>query len=123
MAPNRKERVEEEFLGNRRKVLAEENNILKLKFLEDKKEGDVVQGEVKNLTDFGAFVDLGGIEALLHIKDISWLKIDKVEDALKIGDKLDVKILLIDKTKGKVSVGLKQTQEDPWTKFVKSQIR
>lgn len=120
LAPNRKERVEEEFLGNRRKVLAEENNILKLKFLEDKKEGDVVQGEVKNLTDFGAFVDLGGIEALLHIKDISWLKIDKVEDALKIGDKLDVKILLIDKTKGKVSVGLKQTQEDPWTKFVKS---
>ena len=116
---NRKERVEEEFVANRRKVLMEENNVLKLKFLEDKKEGDVVEGEVKNITEFGAFVDLGGIEALLHIKDISWLKIDKVEDALKTGDKIKVKILSVDKVKGKVAVGLKQTQEEPWDKFVK----
>ncbi|HOV13445.1 MAG TPA: S1 RNA-binding domain-containing protein [Spirochaetota bacterium] len=119
LPPNRKERIEEEFIANRKKVLVEENNVLKLKFLEDKKEGDIVTGEVKNLTEFGAFVDLGGIEALLHIKDISWLKIDKVEDALKVGDKIKVKILLIDKTKGKVAVGLKQTQEEPWDKFVK----
>lgn len=116
---NRKERVEEEFVANRRKVLMEENNVLKLKFLEDKKEGDVVEGEVKNITEFGAFVDLGGIEALLHIKDISWLKIDKVEDALKTGDKVKVKILSVDKVKGKVAVGLKQTQEEPWDKFIK----
>ncbi len=116
---NRKERVEEEFVANRRKVLMEENNVLKLKFLEDKKEGDVVEGEVKNITEFGAFVDLGGIEALLHIKDISWLKIDKVEDALKTGDKIKVKILSVDKVKGKVAVGLKQTQEEPWDKFIK----
>jgi len=86
--------------------------------LEDKKENDVVEGVVKNISDFGAFVDLGGIEALLHIKDISWLRVDKVENFLKTGDKLKVKILSVDKVKGKVSVGLKQTQEEPWDKFV-----
>ncbi|OHD13828.1 MAG: hypothetical protein A2086_07540 [Spirochaetes bacterium GWD1_27_9] len=113
------EQIDEEFIGNRRRVASEENNLLKLKFLEDKKEGDIVTGVVKNIADFGAFVDLGGIEALLHIKDISWLKVEKVEDYVKIGDKLNVKILLVDKTKGKVSVGLKQTQEEPWDLFLK----
>ena len=111
--------IDEEFIGNRKKVLNEENKVLKLSFLENKEEGDIVEGEVKTITSFGAFVDLKGVEALLHIKDISWSKISKVEDALKIGDKLLVKILSIDKTNGKVSVGLKQTQPEPWTIFIK----
>jgi small subunit ribosomal protein S1 len=110
---------DEEFVGNRRKVMVDENNVMKLKFLENRKEGDVVEGVVKNISDFGAFVDLGGIEALLHIKDISWLRVAKVEDYIKTGQTLNVKILNIDKTKGKVSVGLKQTLEEPWDKFIR----
>jgi small subunit ribosomal protein S1 len=111
--------VEDEFIGNRKKVMIDEGNVMKLQFLEDRKEGDIVDGVVRNISDFGAFVDLGGIEALLHIKDISWLRVDKVENYLKLGDKLKVKILSIDKVKGKVGVGLKQTQEEPWSKFIK----
>jgi small subunit ribosomal protein S1 len=110
---------DEEFVGNRRRVLVDENNVLKLKFLEDRKEGDLIEGTVKNISEYGAFVDLGGIEALLHIKDISWLRVQKVEDYLKVGSKVNVKILSIDKTKGKVAVGLKQTQEEPWDKFIR----
>ncbi len=115
---NLAQQVDEEFIANRKKVLNEENKVLKLSFLENKQEGDVVEGEVKTITAFGAFVDLRGVEALLHIKDISWAKIAKVEDALKVGDKLSVKILSIDKTNGKVSVGLKQTLAEPWTLFI-----
>ena len=115
---NSKFKNNEDFMGNRKKYLYQERNIQRKEFLDDRSEGEVVEGVVKNITSFGAFVDLGGIEALLHIKDISWARIDSVSDVLKVGDKVKVKILSIKRDEGKVSVGMKQTEEDPWTTFI-----
>ena len=78
------------------------------------KEGDVVQGIVKNLTDWGVFVDLNGIDSLLHITDISWSRINKPSEAINIGDKVKVKIIKISKEDMKISLGMKQLLEDPW---------
>ncbi|HNZ26012.1 MAG TPA: S1 RNA-binding domain-containing protein [Spirochaetota bacterium] len=113
-----KNRETEDFMGNRRKYIYQEKNILRREFLDDKVEGEIIDGVVKNIADFGAFVDVGGIEALLHIRDISWSRIEKVGDVLKVGDKIKVMILKVNRTTGKVSVGLKQTEESPWDKFV-----
>lgn len=108
----------EDFMANRKKLLREENKIEKEKFFEEKKEGDILEGEIRNFTDYGAFVNVGPLEALLHIKDVSWIKIDKIDDVLKIGDKIKVKILNLNSETKKVAVGLKQTEEEPWDKFL-----
>ena len=76
--------------------------------------GDVLKGTVKNITKFGAFIDLGGIDGLLHIGDISWGRLEKVEDALKVGEQLDVKVLAFDRKKEQISLGLKQLEPHPW---------
>ena len=81
-------------------------------------EGDVVEGIVKNLTDYGAFIDLGGIDGLLHITDIAWKKIKHPSQQLSIADKLKVKVLALDKEKNRVSLGLKQLDQDPWDKIL-----
>ena len=76
--------------------------------------GEILKGKVSKITSFGAFIDIGGIDGLLHISDISWGHIKRVEDALKIGEELDVKVLDFDKEKGKISLGLKQLTPHPW---------
>ena len=76
---------------------------------------DIVEGTVMRFTDYGAFVDLGGIDGLLHISEISWGKLKHPQEVLQIGDKVKVKILSMNEEKGKISLGLKQTQPEPWS--------
>ena len=83
-------------------------------------EGDVVEGIIKNLTDYGAFIDLGGLDGLLHITDISWKKIRHPSERLTIAEKIQVKIISIDNEKNRVSLGLKQLEDDPWNDLIKN---
>ena len=99
---------------SRKAVLQEANSEEREKLLATLSEGQVVKGIVKNLTDYGAFVDLGGIDGLLHITDISWSRINHPSEAIKIGEKLDVKIIKYDADQKKVSLGMKQLIDDPW---------
>jgi small subunit ribosomal protein S1 len=99
---------------SRRVLLDEERRQLREETLKVLKEGDVVEGMVKNLTDYGAFIDLGGMDGLLHITDISWGRIGHPSEKLSIGDRIKVKILHFDREKEKVSLGLKQAIPDPW---------
>ncbi|MDR1888238.1 MAG: 30S ribosomal protein S1 [Zoogloeaceae bacterium] len=84
------------------------------KLLENLKEGTVVKGIVKNITDYGAFVDLGGIDGLLHITDLAWRRVRHPSEVLNVGDELEAKVLKFDADKNRVSLGLKQLGEDPW---------
>jgi len=99
---------------SRRVLLDEERKQLREEALKVVKEGDLVEGTVKNLTDYGAFIDLGGMDGLLHITDISWGRIGHPSEKLSIGDRIKVKVLHFDKEKEKVSLGLKQAMPDPW---------
>jgi small subunit ribosomal protein S1 len=107
--------VQQNIIVSRRKLIEEERNKQKREFLDSVEIGQVVKGEVKNIADFGAFIDLGGIDGLLHITDMSWGRISHPSEMLAIGDEVDVKILDIDAVKDKVSLGLKQKTENPWT--------
>ncbi len=98
---------------SRHLLLDEERKQLRDETLKNIKEGDVVEGTVKNLTDYGAFIDLGGMDGLLHITDISWGRIGHPSEKLSIGDRIKVKILHFDQEKGKVSLGLKQALPIP----------
>ena len=99
---------------SRRAVLEEVNSEEREKLLSNLTEGQEIQGVVKNLTDYGAFVDLGGIDGLLHITDISWSRINHPSEALNIGEKIKVQVTKFDKDEGKVSLGMKQLSSDPW---------
>ena len=99
---------------SRKAVLQEANSEEREKLLATLSEGQVIKGIVKNLTDYGAFVDLGGIDGLLHITDISWSRINHPSEAIRIGDQLDVKIIKYDAQEKKVSLGVKQLTNDPW---------
>ena len=106
--------VQQNIIVSRRKLIEEERNKLKREFLSNVEVGQVVSGVVKNIADFGAFIDLGGIDGLLHITDMSWGRISHPSEMLAIGDETEVKILDIDEVKDKVSLGLKQKTENPW---------
>lgn len=99
---------------SRRKLIEEERDAAKKRILETLKEGDIVSGEVKNIADFGAFIDLGGIDGLLHITDMSWGRINHPSEMVKIGQKVEVKVLNIDREKEKIALGLKQRDASPW---------
>ena len=99
---------------SRRTLLEEERKQLREDTLKNIKEGELVEGTVKNLTDYGAFVDLGGMDGLLHITDIAWGRIGHPSEKLSVGDQIKVKVLHFDQEKGKVSLGLKQALPDPW---------
>ncbi len=99
---------------SRRVLLDEERKQLRGETLKNIKEGDIVEGTVKNLTDYGAFIDLGGMDGLLHITDISWGRIGHPSEKLSVGDRIKVKVLHFDQEKEKVSLGLKQALPDPW---------
>lgn len=103
---------------SRRLILEEEKRQLREKTLKNLKEGDIVEGIVKNITDYGAFIDIGGVDGLLHITDLSWAKVSHPSEKLKIGERIKVKVLSFDREKEKVSLGLKQVLPDPWS-FVK----
>ena len=99
---------------SRRAVVEADTKEERESLLEKLEEGSVVKGIVKNITDFGAFIDLGGIDGLLHITDMSWSRIKHPSDVLTIGDEIDVKIIKFDKDKGRISLGIKQLGDDPW---------
>ncbi len=103
---------------SRRAVLEDAYSKEREKLLEKMEEGLVVKGVVKNLTDYGAFIDLGGIDGLLHITDIAWKRVKHPSEVLNVGDEIDVKVLKYDADRKRVSLGLKQLQEDPWTKLI-----
>jgi small subunit ribosomal protein S1 len=104
---------------SRRKLIEEERDAAKKRLMETLKEGQIVTGEVKNIADFGAFVDLGGIDGLLHITDMSWSRINHPSEILKIGQKVEVKVLNIDREKEKIALGLKQREASPWEEIEK----
>ncbi|MBL9032864.1 MAG: 30S ribosomal protein S1 [Phycisphaerae bacterium] len=104
---------------SRRKLIEEERDAAKRRLLEGLKEGDVINGTVKNIADFGAFVDLGGIDGLLHITDMSWGRINHPSELLKIDQKVEVKVLNIDREKEKIALGLKQREASPWEQIEK----
>ncbi len=99
---------------SRRILLEKERESLRQKTLENLEEGQIVEGVVKNITDYGAFIDLGGIDGLMHITDMSWARITHPSDVLALGQKVKVKVLQFDRENQRVSLGLKQTQSDPW---------
>ena len=99
---------------SRKAVLQEQNSEERERLLKVIKEGEKIEGTVKNLTDYGAFVDLGGMDGLLHITDLSWKRVAQPKDVLKVGEKMEFLVLSFDKEKMRVSLGLKQLTEDPW---------
>ncbi|WP_250657759.1 30S ribosomal protein S1 [Alkalimarinus coralli] len=99
---------------SRRSVLEAENSAERDQLLENLAEGMAIKGIVKNLTDYGAFVDLGGVDGLLHITDMAWKRIKHPSEIVNVGDEIDVKVLKFDRERNRVSLGLKQLGEDPW---------
>ena len=99
---------------SRRVLLEEQRENMRSDTLETLTEGQVVEGIVKNLTDYGSFIDLGGIDGLLHITDMSWGRVNHPSDVLSVGEKINVKILKYDRERERVSLGLKQITPDPW---------
>jgi small subunit ribosomal protein S1 len=108
--------AEEDVVVDRRAVAEEEERSVKDRRYSEMKEGDTVTGVVRSLTDYGAFVDLGGVDALLHVSDIAWSRINKAADVLSVGQQIDAKVLKITNDSGKrrISVGMKQLLAHPW---------
>lgn len=100
---------------SRRAVMEAESQEERAALLDKLEEGQHVKGIVKNLTDYGAFVDLGGVDGLLHITDMSWKRVKHPSEVVNVGDEIDVKILKFDKERNRVSLGLKQMGDDPWS--------
>ncbi len=101
---------------SRRAVLEESREHMKEQLLEKLQEGAIIEGVVKNITDYGAFIDLGGLDGLLHITDISWGRVNHPSERINVGETIDVKIIKYDQERQRVSLGIKQLKEDPWTK-------
>lgn len=99
---------------SRRAVVESENTVEREQMLERLQEGTIITGVVKNLTDYGAFVDLGGVDGLLHITDMAWKRVRHPSEVVNVGDELQVRVLKYDRERNRVSLGLKQLGEDPW---------
>jgi small subunit ribosomal protein S1 len=108
--------TEEDVVVDRRAVAEEEERSVKERRYSEMKEGDIVSGTVRTITDYGAFVDLGGVDALLHVSDIAWSRVAKAADVLSVGQQIEAKVLKITNDSGKrrISVGMKQLQAHPW---------
>ena len=100
---------------SRRAVVESEYSAERDALLAELEEGLIVKGVVKNLTDYGAFLDLGGIDGLLHITDMAWKRVRHPSEVVNVGDELEVRVLRFDRERNRVSLGLKQLGEDPWT--------
>src|SRR3982074_3591153 len=103
---------------SRRAVLEEERKEVRQQILDRLQPGQVVEGAISNIVDFGAFVGLGGIDGLIHISELSWSHVNHPSEILNIGDTVPVKVLDIDRERQRISLGLKQTQEDPWQRVL-----
>jgi len=110
------DKVRNNIVLSRKAVLMDQNSSPE-EIAEKYTEGKVVKGFIKNLTDYGAFIDLGGIDGLLHITDISWKRINHPSEILRVGDEMDVVVLKYDQEKNRVSLGMKQLDDDPWDKI------
>ena len=108
------DKIRNNIVLSRKAVLEKNNSAVKVELLKNLEEGQIVSGVVKNVTDYGAFIDLGGLDGLLHITDISWSRVTNPSEHLTIGEEIEVKVLSFDKEKLRVSLGLKQIQNDPW---------
>jgi small subunit ribosomal protein S1 len=108
--------TEEDVVVDRRAVVEEEERSVKARRYAEMKEGDTVSGTVRSLTDYGAFVDLGGVDALLHVSDIGWSRVNKAADVLSVGQRIEARVLKIstDSDKRRISIGMKQLQPHPW---------
>ncbi|AQS36009.1 SSU ribosomal protein S1P [Shewanella psychrophila] len=104
---------------SRRAVIESESSAERDALLENLQEGQAIKGIVKNLTDYGAFVDLGGVDGLLHITDMAWKRVKHPSEIVNVGDEIDVKVLKYDRERTRVSLGLKQLGEDPWLEISK----
>jgi len=106
--------AEEDVVVDRRIVAEDEEKAAKQQRYSELKEGDAVSGTVRSLTDYGAFIDIGGVDALLHVSDISWARVSQPSDVLAVGQEIEAKVLKIDPEKRRISVGTKQLQPHPW---------
>jgi len=105
---------DEDVVVDRRVIAEDEELAAKQRRFEELKEGDVVRGEVRSLTDYGAFVDIGGADALLHVAEISWHRVNKPSDVLSEGQRIDAKIIRIEPEKKRIAISMKQLQAHPW---------
>lgn len=106
--------TDEDVVVDRRAILEEQALSVRQGRYSELKEGDVVSGEVRSLANYGAFVDIGGIDGLLHVSDISWSRVTSPEDVLTVGQQLQLKVLKVDSENNRISLGLKQLQPEPW---------
>src|SRR5579871_329669 len=106
--------ADEDVVVDRRSILEDEERAAKERRYTEVKEGETVQGTVRSLTDYGAFVDIGGVDALLHVADISWGRVNKPADVLSVGKTIEAKVLKVDPAKRRISLGMKQLQPHPW---------
>ena len=106
--------TEEDLVVDRRALLEEEERAVKQLRYSDVKEGDIVNGTVRTITEYGAFVDIGGVDGLLHVTDIAWSRVEKPSDVLSVGQEIEAKVLKVDADKQRISLGLKQLQPHPW---------
>lgn len=115
------DRARGNIVVSRRAVLEESRDEARTDLMENLKEGQVLQGVVKNITDYGAFVDLGGVDGLLHVTDISWKRVNHPSESLQIGQTIDVQVIRFNEENQRISLGMKQLEDDPWkdidTKF------
>ncbi len=105
---------------SRRAVLEFDRREVRQRILDDLEPGKVVEGTISNIVDFGAFVDLDGIDGLIHISELSWSHVNHPSEVLNVGEKVDVKVLEIDRERQRISLGLKQTQADPWQSVIET---
>src|SRR6267142_5485488 len=108
--------ADEDAVVDRRVVLEEEEKQTRERMLSELKEGAVLRGTVRSLADYGAFVDIGGVDGLLHVADMSWGRVNKPSDVLSVGDSVEVQVLKVDPVKRRIALGMKQLAPDPWTK-------
>lgn len=110
------DRDQENIVISRRAILEESLNLSRIKLLSSLEEGDIYEGVVKNITDYGAFIDLGGVDGLLHVTDMSWTRIDHPSSVLKENSSVRVQVLRYNKLTKRISLGMKQLTDDPWKK-------
>src|SRR5580692_10520866 len=106
--------TDEDVVVDRRAVAEEDERSAKDRLYSQIKEGETVNGTVRSLTDYGAFVDIGGVDALLHVSDIAWGRVNKPSDVLSVGQQIEAKVLKVDPEKRRISLGMKQLQPHPW---------
>jgi small subunit ribosomal protein S1 len=106
--------TEEDVVVDRRAITEEEERSVKERRYAEVKEGDTVHGEVRSLTSYGAFVDIGGVDALLHVGDIAWSRVNKPDDVLSVGQQIEARVIKVDPAKQRISLGMKQLLPHPW---------